>query len=164
VRRILFVCTGNLCRSPMAAVMLQARLARDPRRRDWEAASAGLWTEEGLPASPPAVEVMAERGYCLDHHRSRPVTRELVEEADLVLGMTPHHVEALRLAFPHLADRIYLLAEMVGGSYGVEDPYGRPIGVYRAVADELERLIEEGYGRIVSLAERRGRPRGESSL
>jgi len=155
MRRILFICTGNLCRSPMAAAMLRARLAQDPQRRGWEVTSAGLWAEEGLPASPHTVAVMAERGYDLSDHRSRPVTPELIRRADLILGMTPHHVEALRLAFPDAAGKIHLLAEMVGASYGVEDPYGQSLLAYQAVADELEHLIEEGYGRIVALTEGR---------
>jgi len=150
---VLFVCTGNLCRSPMAAALLQARLARDPARRDWRALSAGLWAEDGLPASAGTVTAMAERGLDLSDHRSRQVTEPLVHDADLILGVTPHHVEALRLAFPQAAERICLLAEMVGDSYGVADPYALSLAEYRTAAAELASLIDGGYERIVALAE-----------
>jgi protein-tyrosine phosphatase len=150
---VLFVCTGNLCRSPMAAALLQARLARDPARCAWRVLSAGLWAENGQPASAGAVTAMAEWGLSLSEHRSRPVTDALVRGADLTLGMTPHHVEALRLAFPRAAARVRLLAEMVGESHGVADPYGLSIAAYRAAAAELACLVEDGYERIVALVE-----------
>ncbi|HEC34541.1 MAG TPA: low molecular weight protein arginine phosphatase, partial [Chloroflexi bacterium] len=134
---VLFVCTGNLCRSPMAAALLQARLVQDPARRGWRVLSAGVWAEDGLPASPGAVMAMAERGLDLGDHRSCQVTEPLMREADLILGMTAHHVEALRLAFPQAADRVRLLAEMAGESHGVADPYGLSPVEYRATAAEL---------------------------
>lgn len=153
MRTILMVCTGNICRSPMAEVLLQTRLARDPDRAAWQVVSSGIHAVQGLPASEHTVTVMQERGLDLSQHRSRRVTRRQVQEADLVLGMTPHHVEALRQAFPQEADRIHLLAAMAGQSHGVEDPYGQSLAVYRSVAEELNRLLKRGYERILSLAE-----------
>jgi len=150
---VLFVCTGNLCRSPMAAAILRSRLARDPARRGWRVLSAGLWAEDGLEASSGAVMAMAERGLDLSGHRSRRVTGSVLQDADLILGMTHHHVEALRLAFPQAAGRVHLLAEMAGESYDVTDPYGLAPVEYRAAATGLVRLIEAGYRRIVALAE-----------
>jgi protein-tyrosine-phosphatase len=79
------------------------------------------------------------------------VTQQHVAEADLVLGATPHHVEALQQAFPAAREKIYLLSEMSGDSHGVEDPYGRSDAVYQMVADELERLVEDGYEQIKAL-------------
>lgn len=157
---ILLVCTGNLCRSPMAAEFLRARLARDPQRRDWTVQSAGVWAVDGEPASAAAVAALAERGLDLSAHRAQMVSQELVEQADLILAMSPGHVEALRQAFPSASGRVYLLSEMVGGTHGIADPYGRSIDEYRLTASELERLIEQGYERIVALAE--GQWRGPS--
>lgn len=151
---VLFVCTGNLCRSPMAAAFLRRLLDQDPQRRDWRVLSCGIWTEDGRPASVGAATAMAECGLDLSAHRSCQVTAELVSQADLILGMTPHHVEALRLAFPEAAGRTYLLAEMAGESHGVADPYGLSVAEYRAAAAELSRLITAGYPRIVELASR----------
>lgn len=151
--RILFVCTGNLCRSPMAEGLVRARLRRDEQRRDWRVGSAGVWTDEGVPASAYAVEEMADRGINLRDHRSRSVNRQLMEEADLVLAMTRNHVEALTAAFPDQAHKVHLLSEMIGKSYDIFDPFKGSRAEYAYTAKELEQLIEGGYERIVTLAE-----------
>lgn len=151
----------------MAAALLRRYLDEDDARRDWRVFSAGLWAEDGEPASAGALMAMAERGIDLTGHRSRRLTRQMVEEADLILGMAPNHVEAMQQAFPEARDRIYLLAAMAGESHGIADPYGLTPGAYRATAAELERLIRAGYERIVALVEgrerreKRERPRNE---
>ncbi|MFQ6099727.1 MAG: low molecular weight protein arginine phosphatase [Anaerolineae bacterium] len=150
---VLFICTGNLCRSPMAAALLQARLARDDAGRDWQVGSAGTWTTDGRPASAHAIAEMAQRGIDLRAHRSRNVTRNMMAEADLVLAMARYHVEALGAAFPEYVHKVYLLSQMVGQMYDVYDPYGGTRQEYAYIARELEQLIEDGYECIVSLIE-----------
>ncbi len=150
---VLIICTGNLCRSPMVAALLADRLARDPDRRDWRVASAGVWAFGGRPASVFAVEEMRERGIDMRAHRSQPVTRELVETADLVLAMTRNHVEALEVAFPDQAAKVHLLSTVVGRGHDIADPYGGSRTEYATIARDLDALVEAGYDRIVTLAE-----------
>ena len=150
---VLVVCTGNLCRSPMAEGLLLARLARDEARRDWQVKSAGTWATDGRSASAHAIVEMARRGIDLHAHRSRNVTRDMLAEADLVLAMTRQHSEALGAAFPRYTHKVYLLSEMVGQMRDIRDPYGGTRLEYARTARELEQLIEDGYEHIVALVE-----------
>ncbi len=150
---VLVVCTGNLCRSPMAEVLLQARLARDEARQDWLVASAGIWTVDGRPATTFAIEEMTRRGLDLNGHISRNITRALMVDANLVLAMTRKHIEALGAAFPAHARKAYLLSEMSGQIRDIGDPYGGPRQQYAYTAKVLEQLIADGYERIVKLTE-----------
>ncbi len=147
-RRILFVCTGNVCRSPMAAALLAegARQAGDAGQ--YEISSAGTWAMDGEPASSHARSVMHDRGLDLDRHRSQTVTDELVSKADLILVMTRNHRDSLCAEFPSARRKTHLLSELAGQQYDVGDPMGKSREDYEACAAELARLVREGYPQI----------------
>jgi protein-tyrosine-phosphatase len=141
----------------MAMALLQDKLNKDEVHRDWVVESAGTWGGEGRPASAHAVAEMAERGIDLSCHLARPVTGQMVAEADLVLVMTQNHAEAIKTAFPDQAHKVYLLSQMIGKEYDIYDPYGGSRMEYAYTAEELEGLIENGYRRIVALVEESAR-------
>ena len=167
------VCTGNACRSPMAAAILQQRLAE--RGVDARATSAGTrpWSS-GAPE--PAVEVMRERGLDISGHDNQQLTRELVEEADIVLGMTRDHVSIAIARSPSARGRAFLVGELarLGADVGprgeteppalwaeraaaarpprrplgravdeIADPAGEPIDFYRRTVAELDDRLTE---------------------
>lgn len=149
MKTILFVCTANICRSPMAAALMRKRLAGLRLNQEIEVVSGGVWAEEGYGASHNAVLTLAGRGIDLTDHLSQLVTPALLARADIVLVMEEAHRRSLfHLAPQHLA-RIFLLTEMSGQHQDVEDPYGGPLEGYARTADELEKLIEAGLPRIL---------------
>jgi protein-tyrosine-phosphatase len=149
---ILFVCTGNLCRSPMAAVLLRKMLAGRGEEGGWVVESAGTWTIEGEPSPSGAAIVLVERGLDLSAHRSRRVSGELLGRFDLILTMESRHEEALKVEFPHLADRIFMLTDMIGERWDIPDPLGGSIIDYRAAAQVLSSLLEQGFEEIIQRA------------
>jgi protein-tyrosine phosphatase len=149
---VLIVCTANICRSPMAEVLLREKLAARRDAAEWRVESAGTWAANGIPASANGATVMRERGLDLTSHQSQQVSEELMAAADVVLTMTGGHAEALQADFLLHAGKVHRLAEMAGLAYNVADPYGGDVEDYRRTADELERLLEQGLDRIVQLA------------
>lgn len=145
-KHVLFVCTGNTCRSPMAEAMFRQLLEERGLAHRVTVSSAGLAAFDGDGAADGARRAMADRGLSLTEHRSRRVDSALVEEADLILVMTVSHRERLREAFPHKADRVYTLKEYGGGEDGsldVLDPFGQDDERYRSVAEEMWELLEQ---------------------
>ncbi|MCC7163165.1 MAG: low molecular weight protein arginine phosphatase [Anaerolineae bacterium] len=144
---ILFVCTGNICRSPMAAALFQAHAAR--AGDTFQVESAGTWGVDGEPAALHAIEVMQARGLSLAGHIARTVTREILERADLVLVMTRSHRDALAAEFPAARSRIRLMSQLNGIEYDIADPYGKPRSAYEMCANDLDHLFDRGYTEIL---------------
>lgn len=149
---VLFICTANICRSPVAMGLLRRRLEEEGKD-DWRVTSAGTWAQLERGAARNSIRVMAERGIDIGEHRARLVTGEMLAQADLVLCMERGHAEALRTEFREAADKIYLLSEMAGRQYSISDPYGLPLPAYQLMATDISELIEKGFSRIVELAE-----------
>ncbi len=152
---ILFVCTANICRSPVAEALFADWVRRqglpEPEQPDgWRVLSAGTWAEPGAPASAYSREILAEQGLDLSAHRAQRVEADLMAQADLVLCMTRSHAEALRAEFPQSAKRIVLMSSLGGLSYDVPDPYGGPRRGYEEMVKELRDLVERGGLRVVA--------------
>lgn len=142
---ILFVCSGNTCRSPIAKAIFQKMIVEDDRLRGWvNVDSAGIFAIDGSPASNMAKEVVREFGASLDTHRAKSINDELVEWADLILCMEPDHIAFLLEDYEDILDKVYLLTEYVDVEGYVPDPYGEDIHEYR----ETARLI---YGLLTKL-------------
>ncbi len=154
---ILFVCTGNLCRSPMAKVLFRAQLQK--ARADWQSwiiDSAGTWTNDNEPASTNAVTVMQQRGLELADHRSKILTAKLINDFDLILVMEPNQKEAIQIEFPQVAKRVFVITEMENGYPAIlRDPYGRSVEHYEETAKKLEKIFSIGMERIFTLVDAR---------
>jgi len=145
--RVLVVCLGNICRSPMAAAMLRARLA--DASRPCHVASAGF-LHSGEPASQPAEVVMAERGLDLTRHLSQQISPYLVQQQDLVLTMEEEQAAELIHMGAGTAHVESLISFASNGAErgNVYDPYGEDVTVYRRVADRLTELVDAVVERL----------------
>src|SRR5262245_41922969 len=110
MKTILFVCTGNVCRSPMAEGIFR-HLMKVKGRRDLQVMSAGIGAAEGQTPSTHAVQAVRELGIDISQQRSRQLTAKLVQEADYIFGMTHSHVDTVYLLYPYAAEKTFLLRE-----------------------------------------------------
>lgn len=149
---IYIICTGNLCRSPMAMGLLRQRLAEKGLDGQHQVHSAGVWAVDGRPASEHAVTVMQERGVDISDHIAHTINAGDMAEADLILVMSRDHAQMLRNTWPQYDWKVFRLSEMVGKRQDVRDPYGSPIEEYRDCADTIGEYIDRGMERILELA------------
>ncbi len=148
-KKILFVCTGNTCRSPLAEGLLN-KWAKD-NHWDLEAKSAGLAAFGGVPAATEAVEAAREKGFDLSVHQSQPLSKTLVLESDLIVTMTVKHKESILRKMPDLENKVKFLAELAGvGPVDIEDPVGLPLEEYRKVLGQIEVYLEKAKSTIQS--------------
>jgi protein-tyrosine-phosphatase len=151
MKSILFVCSANQCRSPMAEVLFRQLVGEHGEQDDWRIESAGVWAYGSAPATENAQRVMKERRLDLSHHRSQPATNELLSQFDLVVVMTREHRDALLAQMPALGGRVYLLREIGGETGDFADPVGGDLETYQRAANEIWDMLSRGFQTITSM-------------
>lgn len=149
---LLFVCTANICRSPMAAAIFKKVSVLIDNETNWIVGSAGTWTVDDMPATENAVAVLGEMGLDLSEHRSTDVTKLDLQQYDLIVTMEQGHKEAIIVENPEIADRIYILSEMIDAGYDIPDPIGGNIQDFRDTVELIEDILTRGYLKIKSLS------------
>jgi protein-tyrosine phosphatase len=142
--RVLFVCTANVCRSPMAEAISTA-LAEE-QSLPWRASSAGVKALVGEGLSPRARAALEEIGIYPGEHRARQVDPRMLQEADLVLTMTLNHADILRRLSPPNSDKVHTLVAFANGTIegeGIPDPYGQSMTAHRASVRQLLSYLGE---------------------
>lgn len=129
LNKVLMLCSGNTCRSPLAQVILQKQ------QPDWEVCSAGLSAQPGSPAADNARQLARQMGLSLEHHRAQRVTAELVQWADQILCMTDSHLQLLKQTFPEALDKAQTLGREIA------DPFGQSLASYQHCAQQIEESL-----------------------
>ncbi|EMA6343282.1 low molecular weight protein arginine phosphatase [Bacillus cytotoxicus] len=137
MKRVLFVCTGNTCRSPMAEALL-----RHYGRGNFEVQSAGVFASPGSDASLHAKEALAKKGISINH-ASKQVTETLIDWADIILTMTENHKQLLLGYYPKVKEKLHTLYEFTEGiNKDISDPFGGSLSIYETTLVEMEKLVQ----------------------
>ena len=151
---VLFVCTGNQFRSPIAAETFREQLARDGLVGQWTVGSAGTWTTSGRQVLPEAVRLARSCGISIDGHKTRMISAEILEEADLIMVMEQGHKESLQVEFPFARKKVHLLSQVLDGLvYDIPDPASAREEA-KSIIFDLVASMRSGYKNICQIAEK----------
>jgi protein-tyrosine-phosphatase len=148
---ILFVCTANRYRSPLAAACFKAELVKRGQEKNWNVLSAGTWAMDGYPPMPAAILEAKQLGLNIHEHQSRGITADMLQESNLVVVMEQGQKEALQVEFKAYRQKVVLLSEVAeGSSYDIADPVTDPETV--EVGPQICRLVQMGFETICARA------------
>ncbi len=148
---VLFICTANQCRSPMAEVIGRDKLTRAYPAEEWRVGSAGVRAVDGYPATPASATMAGRHGFDLSRHSSRALTSALVAESELLVTMEAAHKQAILSAFPEASGRVFVLSELIGRGEDVDDPIGLAFAEYERTYHLLEEWIGQALPRMAEL-------------
>jgi protein-tyrosine phosphatase len=149
---ILFVCTANQIRSPLAEEIFKHLLKEHGHEAGWRVKSAGTWATADAPPIGNAVTVGRELGIDISKHRSQSVDAEMINSSNLILVMEQGHKEALQFEFPEMRQKIFLITEVAGDGVDIADPVGKSLENYRLIGRQLQNILTSSYDEIVKLA------------
>lgn len=155
LKHVLFVCTGNTCRSPMAEGLFHKAIAG---REDFTVSSAGVAASKGTPVSRDTQNILIKRGAPLKNFASRPVSAAILESATHVFAMTEGHLAVLESRFPEHADKFFLVREFSGISdkrQGIDVP--DPIGMGAAAYEEVAKVLDAAIPSIIAYVDSVGK-------
>ncbi len=153
---VLFVCTANIIRSPMAEALFRQMVGGMDHPQAWAVSSAGTWTRAGSPPHTIILDLLGKLGIDMRGHRSLEVNERMLAASDIVLVMESGHKEALCVEFPNHANKIFLLSELASITQDVVDPIGGPLLDYKATLDEIKRYLQDAPSRIMALMQKKG--------
>jgi len=152
---VLFVCTGNQFRSPIAAAAFIKKLNDEGSAAGWRVESAGSWAVAGKPPLPEAIRAAAACGLSLEGHKARMVEASILSNSDLILVMEGGQKEAILSEFPNVSKRVFLLSEVAEGvAYNIPDPLAGEEDLSEEIAKEVCALVGKGFRKICELASR----------
>lgn len=134
MKKVLFVCTGNTCRSPMSKALFE-KLLKDKGIDNISVDSAGLSAVDGDGISANATEVLKEEGIELSYHKAKRLSAEMVNNADLIVALSPSHRGIISACCPNHVGKTVVLGD------GILDPYGGNIDIYRECRNEIKKAL-----------------------
>lgn len=149
--RIIFICTGNTCRSPMAHYYAQSVINKRFNPENYYIESAGINAYKGVGATKNAIDVMEQYNIDISNHRSNTLENSLIENADYIIGMTQLHKNILMQIYPNLKNKIFTLKEVACNTrdgYDIDDPWGYGIEVYSEIAKQIIENVDKFLERI----------------